>query len=308
MRPRGRDRVRPPAQHLGRGVPDDIPHENLYGISFNTLHFVQALQKVEGAANTRIVATDALTPSAAQLLPKAFPSAELVDGEPLMRRVRRVKSAEEVVAIRASVHLAEQALGEATAALAPGVTGRQLTGVFMDAMASAGVTTPATQDVACVASRRHPWRRASRDASVEPGDLVTFEAGVVRNGYVGELGRTRSAGDVPVDAELSRSWDELWHHLLAACRVGAPLSGLLDAYRAAGIPAPPMPVARGLGLGFDLPLVTDALPRAAAEQHAEEGMVLALTAYVWKEGQGALYGQEPVVLTATGPKRSRGLP
>jgi hypothetical protein len=31
-------------------------------------------------------------------------------------------------------------------------------------------------------------------------------------------------------------------------------------------------------------------------------MVLALTAYVWKEGIGAVYGQEPVVITATGPE------
>jgi len=63
-----------------------------------------------------------------------------------------------------------------------------------------------------------------------------------------------------------------------------------------------MPVARGLGLGFDLPLVTHALPGAAAEQRAEAGMVLALTACIWKEGRGALYGQEPVVLTASGPE------
>ena len=38
-----------------------------------------------------------------------------------------------------------------------------------------------------------------------------------------------------------------------------------------------MPVARGLGLGFDLPLVTRALPRTAGEQYVEAGMVLALT-------------------------------
>ena len=63
-----------------------------------------------------------------------------------------------------------------------------------------------------------------------------------------------------------------------------------------------MPVARGLGLGFDLPLVTHALPRTAAEQQLEAGMVLALTAYVWQEGVGAVYGQEPVVMTATGPE------
>ncbi len=63
-----------------------------------------------------------------------------------------------------------------------------------------------------------------------------------------------------------------------------------------------MPVARGLGLGFDLPLVTHALPRTAAEQHVEAGMVFALTGYVWKEGVGALYVQEPIVVADTGPE------
>ena len=283
------------------GIPDDIPHEHLYGISFNATNFVKALQRIEGAATVRTVATDALTPSSARLLPTAFPSAELVDGEPLLRRVRRVKTPEEVDAIRVSVGVAERALGEAVVALAPGVTERQLTGVFMEAMASAGVTTPATQDVAWITSRRDPWHRVSRDEAVEPGDLVAFDAGVIMGGYSGELGRTHAVdGDVAIDRGLSQSWDELWDRLLVACRPGAPLTELLDAYEAAGVPPPPMPVARGLGLGFDLPLATHALPRTAAEQHLEPGMVLALTAYVWKEGVGAYYGQEPVVVTATG--------
>jgi len=63
-----------------------------------------------------------------------------------------------------------------------------------------------------------------------------------------------------------------------------------------------MPVARGLGLGFDLPLVAPALPRTAADQTFEAGMVLALTGYVWKEGAGAVYVQEPIVVTASGPE------
>ena len=72
--------------------------------------------------------------------------------------------------------------------------------------------------------------------------------------------------------------------LLAACQVGAPVSDLLAAYEEAEVPLPPMPVARGLGLGYDLPLVTAALPRTAAEQVIEAGMVLALSAFVWQEG------------------------
>ena len=187
--------------------------------------------------------------------------------------------------------------------MAVGVTERQLTGVFMEAMASSGVTTPAHQDVAWITSREDPWHRASRDTPAAPGDLVAFEAGVMLGGYVGELGRTHSVdGDAAIDAELARRCDELGDRLLAACRIGAPVSDLLAAYDDAGIPLPPMPVARGLGLGYDLPLVTAALPRTAGEQVIEAGMVLALSAFVWQEGIGAVYAQEPVVVTATGPE------
>ena len=65
---------------------------------------------------------------------------------------------------------------------------------------------------------------------------------------------------------------------------------------------PPVPVARGLGLGYDLPLVTHALARTAAEQRFAEGMVVALAAHVWEEGAGAAHRLDPVVVTAGGPE------
>jgi len=63
------------------GVPEDIPHENLYGISWNPMNTVANLQRIEGTAGARRVGTDALSPVFAQLLPMVFPNAELVDGE-----------------------------------------------------------------------------------------------------------------------------------------------------------------------------------------------------------------------------------
>jgi len=252
---------------------------------------------MEGAGTARTVAIDGLTPGFAQLLPMAFPSAELVDGEQIMRRARRIKTPGEIEAIRASVRVAERAMAAAEAALRPGTTERQLTAVFMEAMASEGVTTPGTQDVAWIASREHHWRQASRDAAAASGDLVAFDASVVRDGYLGEIGRTHVVGDVGTGGHaLFRRWDALWDRLFEACRPGAAATALLDAYDAAGVAPPPMPVARGLGLGFDQPLVTHALPRTAAEQRLEPGMVVALAAYVWQEGVGAVYGQEPVVI------------
>src|SRR5260221_9753202 len=92
------------------GVPEEIPHENLYGISFNATNFLKVLQGIDGAATARTVATDGWTPGSSQLLPTAFPAAALVDGDQFMRRARAVKTSEEIEAIRASVGVAERAL------------------------------------------------------------------------------------------------------------------------------------------------------------------------------------------------------
>lgn len=285
------------------GVPDDIPHENLHGITFNGANTLAWLTKVEGASTAKTVATDGLMPSTLGLIRKAFPSAELVDGEELMRRVRAVKLPDEVDAIRRAVRVAEDALLAAEAALTPGVTERQITAVFMGHMAEAGVTTPSTQDIAWITSRTNAWARSSRDTAVAADDLVALDGGVIADGYVGEVGWTAAVeGVAKVGMSLVSAWDGLWDRLLAACRPGNPASSLLDAYITAGIPLPPMPVARGLGNGNDMPLVTAGLPETAAALRLEAGMVLAVTAYVWGDGVGALYGKAPVLLTDAGPE------
>lgn len=284
------------------GVPDDIPHEQLYGITFNAANHIAVLKDIEGAAAARTVATDGLNKGAERVLPACFPNATIVDGEGAIARARRLKTPEEIAVLRDSVRVAEASVAAAVAALAPGVTERQLTGVFMGAMAEAGVTTPSTQDVAWVVSRDEPRRLAGRDAPIAAGDVVVFEGGVVGHGYVGEVGRTAVAGGptAETDALLDRR-DALWARLIDACRPGAALTDLLAAYDAAGEPAPPMPVARGLGLGFDEPMVSADLPGTAAGGTLEVGMVLAVVAYVWQRGVGAAYGQEPIVIGADGP-------
>lgn len=284
------------------GVPEDIPHENLYGIAWNPMNTISVLQGIDGAATAKRVGTDALSPGFAQLLPVAFPNAELVDGELAMRAARRIKTAEEVAALRESIRVAENGLAAAVAELRPGVSEKTLAGVLLEAMAAGGVSTPATQDVAWVTSREHPWRRGSDDGRVASGDLVALSAGVLAGGYAGEVGRSWPVGEVDGAADLYRRWELLWDRLYDACQPAAPAAELLTAYHAAGEPLPPMPVARGLGLGFDPPVVSAHLPATAAEEQLEPGMVLAVTGYVWERGVGAVFGREAVLITADGPE------
>lgn len=284
------------------GVPDDIPHENLYGISWNPINTVSALRRIDGAATVRRVGTDALSPVFAQLLPTAFPNAELVDGERALRAARRIKTVEEVTALREAIAVAESGLAAAVSGLRPGVSEQTLAGVLLEALAAGGVSTPSNQDVAWVTSRDHLWRRANGGGRVKDGDLVAFSAGVLAGGYIGEVGRTWPVGSAAGAAPLYRRWDRLWDRLLAACRPGAEAGELLGAYQAAEEPAPPMPVARGLGMGFDPPVVSQHLPRSVAGERLEPGMVLAVTGYVWEQGIGAVFGREAVLVTDDGPE------
>jgi len=255
------------------------------------------------AETARRVGTDALTPMFAKLLPMVFPNAELVDAEPAMRAARRVKTPEELTALRRALTVAEQGLAKGAAELNPGTTEQHLAGVILEGEAAGGVSTPATQDAAWVTSKEHPWRRDRVDGRVREGDLVALSAGVLADGYVGEVARTYYVGE-PTDAarSLYRRRDELWDRLIDACRPGNTTSALLAAYEQAGERLPAMPVAHGLGLGFDPPVVTPHLRATAEHDVLEDGVVLALTAYVWEEGVGAVFTRDAVVIGADGPR------
>ncbi len=116
------------------------------------------------------------------------------------------------------------------------------------------------------------------------------------DGYVGEVGRTWPVGEVAGADELFRRSNELWERLIAACRPGGCAADLLAAYEAAGESLPATPVAHGLGLGFDPPVISADLPGTCAEERLEPGMVLAVTGYVWQSGVGAVFSRDAVLI------------
>ena len=284
------------------GIPEEIGHDHLYGLAWNPMTLIDVLKNIDGAAKARRVGTDALSPTFGQLLPIAFPNAELVDGELAMRIARRIKTPEEITALRNAARVAQAGLVAALSELVPGITEQSLTGSMLEAMAAGGVSTSATQDGAWITSRAHPWRQGPRDRRVAAGDLVALASGALADGYVGEVGRTFPVGEVPGSDELYSRSNALWRNLISACRPGAAASDLLEAYEAAGEPLPPIPVAHGLGLGFDPPVVSPDLPETAAEDRFDPGMVIAVTGYVWDQGVGAVYQRDAVLITDAEPE------
>jgi Xaa-Pro dipeptidase len=285
------------------GIPEEIGHDHLYGLAWNPMTLIGVLKQIDGAADAQRVGTDAMSPSFAQLLPMAFPHADFVDGETAMKAARRIKTADELLVLRRALTVAERGLAAALSGLTAGITEQALNGVLMEAMAAGGFSTSATQDGVWITSPAYSWRVGRRDGRIGEGDLVALAAGALADGYVGEVGRTwpvGRGGEAPEVRALFGRSDDLWQSLIGACRPGASAANLLAAYDAAGEALPPIPVAHGLGLGFDPPVVSPDLPATTAAERLDPGSVLALTAYVWQEGAGAVFRRDAVLITDDG--------
>ncbi|MCV7228990.1 M24 family metallopeptidase [Mycolicibacterium komossense] len=287
------------------GIPEEIGHDHLYGLAWNPMTLIEVLKHIDGAADAKRVGTDAMSPSFAQLLPMAFPNAEFVDAETAMKAARRIKTADELRVLRGALTVAERGLAAAVSELAAGTTEQALNGVLMEAMAAGGFSTSATQDGVWITSPEHSWRVGRRDGRIAEGDLVALAAGALADGYVGEVGRTWPVGEVKAASEvraLYRRSHDLWERLLDACRPGASAGDLLSAYETAGEALPPIPVAHGLGLGFDPPVISPDLPTTSAAERLDPGTVLAVTSYVWEQGVGAIFSRDAVLINDDGPE------
>jgi Xaa-Pro dipeptidase len=213
------------------GIPQEIPHQNLYPTSWNPATLVARVVAIPGVAQAKTIGVDGLTP----LFEALLPNAELVDGEAIMRAARRIKSPEEVDQIRAAAAVADAVM---TTALEAARAGGPVKALAMETMASHGVTTAAFEP------------RVHRD-----GDRVTVAVGVLRDGWEADL--TRSTPDTPNGA-------------IAECRAGASVADLSGDVNGIGLGyevlapedvlEPGMVLSVGVDGARDTVLVTDGPP------------------------------------------------
>jgi Xaa-Pro dipeptidase len=196
------------------GIPRSVARENLFPISWNPATLAGHIVAMPGVAGARRVGVDGLTPLFEQIVDGCFPGAELVDGEALLRDVRRVKTSEDLTGIRGAVAVAARVMDVARRAAHTGAEQREIVAVAMEAMAHEGVTTAAFEPV------------IARD-----GDVTMIDVGVLRDGWEGGLARTEpDAHQPPAQAAA-----------IARCRAGARVRTVA-----------PGGVVHGVGCGYEV--------------------------------------------------------
>ena len=291
------------------GVPPEIGRDDLYRMSWNPANLAADLAKIPGLSEARRVGTDGLTPLFADLIPQLVTSAELVDGTPVMATARRTKTPDEVTCLEVASAIAEAALSAMEDALAPGISERELLGVYDERIAALGSPMPPSEGVCFATPTSGPvrFRHLASDRPIGHGELVILAPGALYAGYESGLARTRVAGNVapPGFGDLAARCARGMDALIAACRAGNTGADLYRAWESAGSPDPPMPLAHGLGLGAEPPVV--GLGRGS-KATLDEGMVLSVQSWVTEEGVGGCLeraavcvgGGDPSTLTRYG--------
>ena len=253
------------------GVPPEIPHDDLYGLSWNPANLTASLARIPGLSSARRVGTGSLSPGFPRLVQAIAPQAEVVDGTAAIWAARTTKTAEEIDAIRRATAVAEAGMMAMVAALAPGVTERQLLAVHAGCIASLGAPTPPTEAVARIT-----------------GDVVALDAGAIVDGYEGAVAGTWRTDRTRLTDALCRA---ALASVVAACRPGATGADVRRAWERSGEAMPAVPLVHGIGLGMEPPIIAAGV---GDDVVLHDGMVLSVTSRV-----GPFIEREVVVVGAS---------
>jgi Xaa-Pro aminopeptidase len=243
-------------------------------------------------------------------LVELLPEVILVAVPDALRRLRMVKTGEELARLRRCVEVAEEAISATVAAARPGVTQRELARVFNEAVAARSART--RLDNVSVGTSTALGNVNVPDDVLRAGDVIRFDVGATLDGYCSDLSRCFTLE--PVAPKAVAYHGALVAGQQAALDVLRPdvearelFSVAVDAVRDAGIPHYERTnVGHGIGIagdGYDAPLLAPGDHTAL-----EPGMVLCVETPYYELGFAGLQVEDMVVVRESGFEALSELP
>jgi Xaa-Pro aminopeptidase len=219
-----------------------------------------------------------------------------------VRKLRMIKTAEEVRRLNDAARAAEEAIAKTIAALRLGVTQRELAIVFSSSVARQGARLR-LDNVSVGRSSAFGNANVPEDV-LDDGSIVRFDVGAIVDGYASDLSRCLVFGEPSV--KVDRIYGALLAGLRAALdelRPGIRACDLfetaVDEVRRAGLPHYERTnVGHGIGIagdGYDPPLLS-----GSDTTELEPEMVLCVETPYYELGFGGLQIEEMVLVTEGG--------
>ena len=220
----------------------------------------------------------------------------------LIRRVRAVKTPEEVRRLQRAAEIAEAAVADALAAVREGMSEWELAAEFNSAVLRRG-GWPGFSVIAFGPRSAYPNAVPTPEVRLRRGDIIRFDVGCIYQGYCSDISRTAVFGEPDLRVrERFRAIVAGEQAALERCRPGVAVAEVFEtavaATRQAGIPGYRRHhVGHGIGLEYyDLPLLApgQAMP-------LEAGMVLEVETPYYELGFGGLQVEDTVLVSPDGP-------
>ena len=230
---------------------------------------------------------------------------EVVEGQSIVEEARRIKTREELRAIRDAIGACEAGVACMRDSLAPGITERQLWAVLHQQNIALGGEWIEARMLNS-GPRTNPWYQECSDRVIEEGDLVALDTDLIgRHGYCCDISRTWLCGEGrPSDAQR-RTYALAHRHLQRLMDSIGPGITFRSLAETIGDPPPGYHVysclAHGVGLCDEYPVAFWKTQREYYDAELEPDMTLSIESYMGPEGGGeGVKLEEQVLITEDG--------
>lgn len=263
----------------------------------------ESLTTVLAGAGVRRVAFDQLNSSQAATLRQQLPTVECVEEAGFGPKLRRKKEPGELEILRTVAGFADLGIEAAFQAARPGATNRDVAAAATAAMLKAGCEEAGLQVVSgpgVAYMGTGNWVLDPR-RTIQEGDMLLVDMGILYHGYLGDQTRTAIVGKgTAIQHEIIATIQEAYQLTRDAMRPGANTRDLyqitVDHLTKKGWRDYfPHHISHGLGLGGDLPLVNDNY-----DDVLQEGDTLSCEPGVYLPGIGGARFENMLHITANG--------
>ena len=238
---------------------------------------------------------------------------ETVEGQSIVEESRRLKTPQELRAMRDALAACESCVRTMLESMRPGITERELWSVLHQQNIASGGEWIETRLLAS-GPRTNPWYQECSDRVIRAGDLVALDTDLIgRHGYCCDISRTWLCGDGRPSDTQRRTYALAYGHLqrlLARIGPGTNLRSLADA-----VGDPPAGyrvyscLAHGVGLCDEYPVAFWRSQRERYDATLEAGMTLCVESYAGPESGGeGVKLEEQILITDDGIEIMSTLP